>query len=192
AALALGAYAVRRYYASREEEALAGDSMRRMTASLAIQTAPRALYDLVANPERLASVLESVESVTRSDQGTSRWTVRSATGAAIQFEVEIVDDAPGSLIAWRTTPESQAGHHGVITFESGDKSHGTIVHVEIEQDMEEGGVLRRFFGASAESQLRKELKRLKQFVETGELATTRGQATGGRSLIGSALTRGET
>jgi uncharacterized membrane protein len=193
AVLAVGAYALRRYYVSRQDDELSGDSTRRMKASLAIRAAPRALYDLVANPERLASVLESVESVTRTDQRTSRWSVKPSSGAAIEFEVEIVDDAPGSLIAWRTTPQSQAGHHGVITFESGDQSHGTIIHVEIDQDAEAGGgALRRFFGESAESQLRKELKRLKQFVETGELATTRGQPAGDRSLIGSSLTRGET
>jgi hypothetical protein len=36
-----------------------------------------------------------------------------------------------------------------------------------------------------------DLRRLKQLIETGEVATTRGQPSGTRSLVGRAFSRGE-
>jgi uncharacterized membrane protein len=180
AAVALIGYAVRRHYLSRQLE----EAPLRIKASTSIQIAPRALYDMLVNPERLISVLDFAESVTIADPGTFRWGIRQSSGEVVPVTIEIVDDAPGSLLAWRTTAESAFPHHGTVALQPVDQGRATLVEVELEDDSAGGEA---GWEGSTESTIRKELTRLKQFLETGEVATTRGQPVGRRSVLGQAL-----
>ncbi len=187
AAVALIAYAARRHYLSQRGGEPLSVVDRRTRASLAFQVSPRELYDTVTHPERVASIFDSVESATVVSAGHWRWLLRGSAGSLVPMDIEVVDDAPGSLIAWRTAGTPFA-HHGVIAFQPLDQGKGTLLEVEIEHDAGEFGT---HAAKTTESTLRQELKRLKQFLETGEVATTSGQPVGGRSLMGSVLTRGE-
>lgn len=180
AAVALIGYAVRKHYVSRQLE----EAPLRIKASTSIQIAPRALYDMLVSPERLISVLDFAESVTPAEAGTFRWGIRQSSGEVVPVTIEIVDDAPGALLAWRTTAESALPHHGTVALQPVDQGRATLVEVELEDDSAtgEGG-----WRGSTESTIRKELKRLKQFLETGEIATTRGQPVGRRSVLGRTL-----
>jgi uncharacterized membrane protein len=49
-----------------------------------------------------------------------------------------------------------------------------------------GAQVAKLFGAAPEQQLRTDLRKLKQWIEAGEVATTQGQPSGKRSLLGRA------
>jgi len=50
-----------------------------------------------------------------------------------------------------------------------------------------GAAVARLFGEEPNQQIQEELRHFKQLMETGELASTRGQAHGKRSVLGQAL-----
>jgi uncharacterized membrane protein len=70
---------------------------------------------------------------------------------------------------------------GSVHFRELPHDRGTEVRVVLKYDPpagKAGAALARLFGSSPESQVREDLRRLKQFMETGEVATTAGQPRG--------------
>jgi uncharacterized membrane protein len=195
-ALAVGAYAVRRHYLGKQALDQAEHGQLRAVTSMAIQATPRSLYDLLTNPQRLSEVVDAVELLDASQKGVTRWRLTQGPGG--EYDVHIVDDAPGSLIAWRIIGASGDPYRAVISLDPTDGGHGTRVRVQVEPDESADGLdsaaraadLQAKLGAMAPA-MAAQLRRLKQSVETGEIATTRGQPVGRRSIIGKLLTRGE-
>ncbi len=75
----------------------------------------------------------------------------------------------------------------------GRVARGRRVHVEIYYGMPGGSVAARaaeLVSMAPESVLYEDLRRLKQLTETGEIATTRGQSSGVRSVIGRVFSKG--
>jgi uncharacterized membrane protein len=75
----------------------------------------------------------------------------------------------------------------VVTFERATGGRGAIVHVEMFYWPPAGKIgahLARLLGEEPRKQINDDLRRLKQLIETGEVATTLGQPSGKRSLIG--------
>jgi uncharacterized membrane protein len=163
-------------------------------ASLAINSPAQKLYDFWRDFENLPRFMERLQSVTRKDETTSHWVAKAPVGGmSIEWDSEIVEDQPGSHIAWRTLPGSQVRHQGSVLFEPAG-THGCIVHVEMQYAApggKLGAIAARILGEDPELQIRRDLRALKQFIETGEVATTRGQPSGARSLLGRTLTRRE-
>ncbi|MEZ0229291.1 MAG: hypothetical protein ACAI25_11750 [Planctomycetota bacterium] len=87
----------------------------------------------------------------------------------IEWDAEIVRDEPGSLIAWRSLAGSTVETRGVVEFKTPPSGRGTIVHVAL------------FSMTGPELQLKEDLRRFKQVIETGEVPTTEGQPKGGVS-----------
>lgn len=163
-------------------------------ASIAINSPAQKLYDFWRDFENLPRFMDRLQSVTHKDENTSHWVAKAPVGSlSVEWDSEVLDDQPGSLIAWRTLPGSQVRHQGSVRFEPAG-THGCIVHVEM-QYAAPGGKLAalaaKIFGEDPELQIRRDLRALKQFIETGEVATTRGQPSGARSFLGRTLTRRE-
>jgi hypothetical protein len=193
-ALAVGAYAVRRHYMRKHATQLAARGQLYATTSLAIQATPRSLYDLLTNPQRVSEILEGIELTDASTQGVSRWRLKSGG----EYDVHIADDAPGSLVSWRIIGASGEAYRATVSLESVDGGHGARAGVRVEPDRSSNGhdsaahavELQAALEAMAPA-IAKQLRRLKQFVETGEIATTHGQPVGKRSMIGKLLARGD-
>jgi len=193
-ALAVGAYAVRRHYLRKHAMDQAERGQLQASTSLAIQATPRSLYDLLTNPQRLSEIMEGVELMDASTQGASRWRVRSGG----EYDVHIADDAPGSLVGWRIIGASAEAYRATVSIEGTDGGHGARVRVQVEPDRSGNGHASVADAVELQAALKamapaiaKQLRRLKQFVETGEIATTRGQPVGRRSMIGKLLARGD-
>ncbi len=194
-ALAVGAYAVRRHYLHKQALDQAEHGQLRAVISMAIQAPPRSLYDLLSNPQRLSEVVDAIELIDASPQGVARWRLTQGPGG--EYDVHIVDDAPGSLLAWRITGASGDAYRAVISLDATDGGHGTRVRVQVEPD-ESDDLDSAAHAARLQAKLEgmapamaAQLRRLKQSIETGEIATTRGQPVGRRSIIGKLLSRGE-
>jgi uncharacterized membrane protein len=79
----------------------------------------------------------------------------------ISPEIEITGEREHEWIAWRSVEASEVEQSGTVRFEHAPGGRGTEVHVEV-------------FGAAARQQLREELRRLKQLLETGEVPVSDG------------------
>jgi len=124
----------------------------------------------VGNLPRFMVRLQSVEAL--GDRRT-RWRARGPGGAIVQWEAEIVEDRPGRLIAWRALPGSRLDHAGAVHFERAPGGRGTEIAVELAYTPPAGtlgAVIARGLGRAPEQELQEDLRRLKQLVETGDIA----------------------
>jgi uncharacterized membrane protein len=187
---AVDAYATRRH--SRTERAAAEPVP--VSISIAINSTPEKLYVFWRDFENLPRFMRHLESVTRTGERTSRWAARAPGGGVVEWDSEIVEERPNELIAWRTLPGSDVEHRGRVSFELLGDDRGSIVHVELVYESPGGRIgagLARLAGEEPDLQIRRDLRNLKQLLETGEVASTLGQPAGRRSVLGKVLTRSE-
>jgi uncharacterized membrane protein len=183
AVTALDVYAGRRLQASQSDEA----PQIAVTRSVTINSTPAELYRFWKNLENLPLFMEHLESVSNVNERVSHWVARAPAGASVEWDAEIVDDQPDRRIGWRTLPDSQVTHEGMVSFEPATAGRGTIVRIEMLYRPPAGKVgmqIARLFGEEPALQIDDDLRRLKQLLETGEVATTLGQPAGKRSLFG--------
>jgi uncharacterized membrane protein len=125
--------------------------------------------------------------VSEVNERVSHWIAKAPAGVSVEWDAEIVDDQPERSIGWRTLPGSQVKHEGMVSFEPAAGGRGTIVRVDMLYVPPAGKVgvwIARMFGEEPALQVADDLRRLKQLLETGEVATTLGQPAGKRSLFG--------
>ncbi len=111
----------------------------------------------------------------------SHWTLALSTGEKIEWNTEVTAEVPGQLISWRSLPQSEIDTAGLIVFEHGSGSHETVVRLSLDYSIPGGRLVEwiSFFADEDPDTLAlTNLKRLKQLLETGELATVQGQPSG--------------
>lgn len=158
-----------------------------VTQTITINASAAELYHFWKNLENLPLFMEHLESVSEVNKQVSHWVAKAPAGASVEWDAEIVDDRPERRIGWRTLPDSQVTHEGMVSFEPAIGGRGTVVRVEMLYVPPAGKVgvwIARLFGEEPALQVADDLRRLKQLLETGEVATTLGQPAGKRSLFG--------
>lgn len=180
---ALDVYSGKRLAATQSSEALA----IAVTQTVTINSTPGELYHFWKNLENLPLFMEHLESVSEVNDRVSHWVAKAPAGTSVEWDAEIVDDQPERSIGWRTLPDSQVTHEGMVSFEPAIGGRGTVVRVEMLYVPPAGKVgvwIARMFGEEPALQVADDLRRLKQLLETGEVATTLGQSSGKRSMFG--------
>lgn len=136
---------------------------------------PRAeIYAFWRDFSNLAKFMENIESAREVEPGISEWQIRAPLGMTMKVRSRIVNDREGEQIAWRSTPDSQIETEGKVTFLDAPGGRGTIVeaHVAYKPPMGAlGQAVAKVFSAEPSIQSRRDLKRLKMLLETGEIAT---------------------
>jgi uncharacterized membrane protein len=161
------------------------------TAAPPVETAltidkPRAeLYAFWRRLENLPRFMKNLETVTDLDGGRSHWVGDSPLGFQAEWDAEIVEEREGQRLSWRSLPGSPVHTAGTVSFEDSPNGRGTVVRVRLEI----GGsaitqAVGKVLGGPTQQEVREDLKRFKELMETGEVATTDGQTHGARSLIG--------
>jgi uncharacterized membrane protein len=175
------------------------DSMARapqdvpVTVTLAINSPPEKIYEFWRKLENLPRFMQNLESVRETGDRTSHWIAKMPGGVRLQWQSDIVDDQPNQFISWRTREGSEVNHCGSVRFETEPGGRGTLVKVEMYYGLPGGRMAQqaaKLFSAAPETVIKEDLRRLKQLIETGETATTRGQPSGARSLVGRTFTKG--
>jgi uncharacterized membrane protein len=141
--------------------------------AVTINRPARELYEFWRNPANLAPIMENIEAIEVIDEKRSRWTVNSPGGRTVSWDSVITQDLPGEAITWRSEPGADVANSGRIEFsEAGDR--GTVVRATIAYEPP-GGVIgqliAKLFQREPRLQTRRDLRRFKQLMETGEVAT---------------------
>jgi len=132
------------------------------------------IYAFWRDFRNLAQFMENIEDASEIEPGISQWKIRAPLGMTMTVKSRIVNDREGEQIAWRSTPDSQIETEGKVTFRDAPAGRGTIVeaHVAYKPPMGVvGQALGKLFSAEPSVQSRRDLKRLKMLMETGEIAT---------------------
>ena len=145
--------------------------------SILVNKTPEELYRFWHNPENLPRFMSHVASVHKYDENRSRWKMKSLAGAAIEWDAEIVNDKINELIAWRTLDGADMDHAGSVHFDRAPGERGTQVRVVMEYRPPAGklGVaVAKVFGEEPQQVIDADLRRFKQLMETGEVASVEG------------------
>jgi uncharacterized membrane protein len=164
-----------------------------VTVSLVVNSSPEKIYEFWRKLTNLPRFMKHLESVQETGERTSHWIAKGPGGMRLQWDSEIVEDQPGQFISWRTREGSEVNHCGSIRFERASSGQGTIIRVEMYYGWpggQLGAKAARMFSAAPEAVAMEDLRRFKQLIETGEIATTRGQPSGARSLLGRTFSKG--
>jgi uncharacterized membrane protein len=123
----------------------------------------------------LADVMENIERIDIIDERRSRWVVKAPAGKTVEWESVVVDDEPGRLIAWQSVAGADVASSGRIEFLDAAPGRGTIVRATFAYDPPAGWLgewLAKIFQREPNVQARRDLRRLKQFLETGEVTSS--------------------
>jgi uncharacterized membrane protein len=136
------------------------------------------IYRFWRNFENLPRFMNHLDRVTALSDTQSHWVAKGPAGLKAEWDAEIVEDHPNEMISWRSLPGSRVENEGAVYFEPATGNRGTIVRVEVKYRPPGGALGKAFaalFGEAPSKQIAVDLHRVKQLLETGEIATTEGQ-----------------
>lgn len=144
------------------------------------------LYEFWRDFRNLPLFMENIERVTVLDALRSHWVVRAPADSTVEWESVITEDVPGELIAWRSNDDASVPNTGRIEFRDSTNGRGTLVTALIAYDPPAGAVGKLFaklFQREPRIQARQDLRRFKQLMETGEIATSEPPAAAPRGNL---------
>lgn len=123
----------------------------------------------------LASVMENIERIDRLDEERSHWVVKAPAGKTVEWDSVITDDEPGRLIAWQSVEGAEVKSSGQVEFLDAAPNRGTMVRATFAYDPPAGVIgewIAKLFQREPNLQTRRDLRRLKQLLETGEVTSS--------------------
>jgi uncharacterized membrane protein len=154
-------------------QALGGARGTNVRESVRLTTPINQAYAFWRQLENLPRFMSHVESV-RTEGTRSHWVARAPGGMALEWEAEIINDEPDALIAWRSLPGSDISSAGSVSFKPVRDGALTEVTVRLQYALPAGkaaDTVAWLFRRSPSQTMREDLRRLKQLLEAGELAT---------------------
>jgi uncharacterized membrane protein len=146
--------------------------------TVTIRKSAEELYNYWHNFENLPTFMKHVKSVTVMDGTRSHWIANAPLGQSVEWDADLIKDEPNHLIAWASAENAEVSNSGFVRFSPAPGDRGTEVKVVMEYDIPGGKVtaaIAKLFGEEPEQQIGDELRRFKQLMEAGEIATTEGQ-----------------
>jgi uncharacterized membrane protein len=139
----------------------------RVDADITIARPPAEVYSFWRNLENLPRFMRHLKRVTNYGDNRSHWVADCMAGQTVEWDAEIVNDQPPTLIGWRSLPGSMVDTAGSVHFKtSGDYS--TDVHVELQYlppAGKLGAAFARLMGTDPAKHVEEDLKRLKRELE---------------------------
>jgi uncharacterized membrane protein len=165
----------------RSAIAMGASGAFRIQRSITIGQAPEDVYCFFRDFEKMPRFMQDIELCKPLGDARYRFWQRGLLGSVMEWDAEIVEDAPGKRILWRSTESQRRRCAGAIYFNLAPGGRGTEVTVVL-VDAPPDGVLDRivaiFCSGGPEMKLRGDLRRSKQLIEVGEIATSVGQPSG--------------
>ena len=154
--------------------ALGGSAGVIVEESVTINRSASELYRFWRNLENLPRFMTHLESVERITDTLSRWRAKGPAGADVEWNAEIINEVPDQVIGWRSIDGSDVVSAGSVNFEEAGPGRGTRVRVRLQYSPPGGKVgaaVAKLMGRDPATEIREDLRRFKQIVETGEVAT---------------------
>lgn len=132
------------------------------------------------NFENLPQFMNHLESVSQREAGISHWVAKGPAGTCVEWDARIINEIDDKLIGWQSLEGSTVSTAGSVNFR--ETPRGTEVRVHLQYSPPAGKVgaaVAWLFGEEPSIQIREDLRRFKQLMETGEIPTIHGQPFGG-------------
>jgi uncharacterized membrane protein len=160
---------------SSTKVALGGPRGVHVYESIVINRPPAELFNFWRDFNNLPHFMEHLADVKVLSPTRSVWTAKAPAGMRVKWEAEVINEIDGELIGWQSTENADVATAGSVRFVPA-MGGGTeiIVHLQYEPPAGKlGSLVASMFGEEPSQQIRADLRRLKEILETG--AVTRGQ-----------------
>ena len=154
--------------------ALSGDRGVHVYESIVINRPAIELFRFWRDFSNLPRFMEHLEEVDVITPTRSVWTARAPAGMRVEWEAEVINEIDGELIGWQSTENADVATAGSVKFVP-VLGGGTeiIVHLQYEPPAGKlGSFVASMFGEEPAQQIRADLRRLKEILETGGVTRT--------------------
>ena len=145
------------------------------SAAVTIGRPKEEIYRLWRDFSNLPRFMEHVQEIAVVTPQRSRWTVKAPLGKTVKWTSYVVEDVQNERIAWESESGAEVPNFGWVEFRDAPGNRGTEVRALIAYQPpygEAGRLLNTLFRETPAHQMRDDLRRLKQIMETGEVATS--------------------
>jgi uncharacterized membrane protein len=147
-----------------------------LTASTTVNKSPDEVFAFWRNLEQLPRFMLHLQSVDDLGGNRSRWRANAPLRRrTVQWDAEITSEEPGRRISWQSLPGADVANAGTVHFAPAPDGHGTEVKVVLHYNVpggRAGRAVARLLGEEPTQQVRDDLRRLKQVLETGDIVRT--------------------
>ena len=146
------------------------------------QTSARGGLRVLARPRKPAALHVSPSEVRVTGNGRSHWVAKAPAGQQVEWDAEIVEDRPGELIAWRALRRQRHPARGVGAVQRRrppiEAPRSTSSCSTTRRREAPARSSRSCSARSRRQQIRDDLRRFKQVMETGEVVLSDGSLEG--------------
>ena len=152
--------------------------------AITINKSSEEVYSFIRDFENLTKILKGFVDIRMLSESVSQWKVQSKTGFDLSWTAQITEEVPNEKISWaspQSFTSSEVKIKGSVWFIKAPANLGTIVSLAMDYDIIGGKAaewVAFFSGEDPDTLAQTNLKRLKAYLETGEIATTEGQPSG--------------
>jgi len=153
--------------------ALRGSAGVTVDESVTINRPISELYRFWRNLENLPRFMSHLESVEKITDTLSRWRANGPAGTEVEWNAEIINEVPDQVIGWRSIEGSDVVSAGSVNFD--EVAGGTRVRVRLQYSPpggKVGAVVARLMGRDPATEIREDLQRFKQMVESQEMTNS--------------------
>ena len=128
------------------------------------------VYTYWRDLENLPHFMDHLEEVRTIDRFHSRWVARGPLGVRVEWDAEVINDIPPTLLSWKSVGDSEVASAGSVRFKPAGE-HGTEVRVKLQYDPPGGrlgATVASLLGEDPQHQIAEDLRVFKQLLETGE------------------------
>lgn len=154
--------------------------------SITINKSPAEIYTFFRNFGNLPYFMKDLISLTVISEKISHWVVQLEHGPKVEWDAEIIDEKYGEMISWKTVGKTEVEQAGTIWFSKAPINLGTVVRLHLAYSIPAGKIGKittKLIGEDPETLILINLRRLKAYLETGEVPTTQGQPNGRDQLL---------
>jgi uncharacterized membrane protein len=166
-------------------QALAGDRGIHVHESIRLEKPVDEVYRFWRQFDNLPRFMAYLDRVDDLGHGRSHWVAKGPAGKSVEWDAEIINEVENKVIGWRSLPGAVLAVAGSVNFDSARNGHGTQLTVRLQYAPPAGRAgawVATLFGREPSQTIREDLRRLKQLLEAGEIATgARHASTGSHS-----------
>lgn len=156
---------------SDTRQQLGGPRGVRVEESVTINRPVTEVYRFWRNFENLPRFMEHLESVAAREAGISHWVARGPAGMNVEWDARIINEVDNKVIGWQSLEGSTISTAGSVNFDETDRGTRVTVHLQYNPPAGKlGAAVAWLFGEEPSMQIREDLQRFKQLIETGTIA----------------------
>jgi uncharacterized membrane protein len=154
---------------SDTRQQLGGSAGIHVEESITINKPVDQVYRFWRNFENLPKFMKHLDSVATREAGISHWVACGPAGIKAEWDARVINEIDNKLIAWQSLEGSMVSTAGSVNFR--ETPQGTEVRVHLQYNPPAGklgAAVARLFGEEPSIQIREDLQRFKQLMETGK------------------------